>query len=59
MTSFPVSYTHLDVYKRQAPIRVELAQYRELASFAQFGSELDKETTEQLAPVSYTHLKSS
>jgi len=32
-----------------APIRVELAQYRELASFAQFGSELDKETTEKLA----------
>ncbi|CCZ62658.1 aTP synthase subunit alpha 2 [Hungatella hathewayi CAG:224] len=35
--------------KIAAPIRVELAQYRELASFAQFGSELDKETTEQLA----------
>ena len=27
--------------KIAAPIRVELAQYRELASFAQFGSELD------------------
>ena len=35
--------------KIAAPIRVELAQYRELASFAQFGSELDKETMEQLA----------
>jgi len=35
--------------KIAAPIRVELAQYRELASFAQFGSELDKETAEQLA----------
>jgi F-type H+-transporting ATPase subunit alpha len=32
-----------------APIRVELAQYRELASFAQFGSELDASTKEQLA----------
>ena len=31
------------------PIRVELAQYRELASFAQFGSDLDKSTKEQLA----------
>ena len=35
--------------KIAAPIRVELAQYRELASFAQFGSELDASTTEQLA----------
>lgn len=30
-------------------IRVELAQYRELASFAQFGSELDETTANQLA----------
>lgn len=30
-------------------IRIDLAQYRELASFAQFGSELDDETTERLA----------
>ena len=30
-------------------IRMDLAQYRELASFAQFGSELDAETTERLA----------
>lgn len=35
--------------KIASPIRVELAQYRELASFAQFGSELDAATTEQLA----------
>ena len=35
--------------KIAAPIRVELAQYRELASFAQFGSELDADTTEKLA----------
>lgn len=35
--------------KIAAPIRVELAQYRELASFAQFGSELDSATAEQLA----------
>ena len=35
--------------KIAAPIRVELAQYRELASFAQFGSDLDAATTEQLA----------
>lgn len=34
--------------KIAAPIRVELAQYRELASFAQFGSELDADTTEKL-----------
>jgi F-type H+-transporting ATPase subunit alpha len=32
-----------------APIRVELAQYRELAAFAQFGSELDSDTKEKLA----------
>ncbi|MDD6504636.1 MAG: F0F1 ATP synthase subunit alpha [Lachnospiraceae bacterium] len=35
--------------KIAAPIRVELAQYRELAAFAQFGSELDATTSEQLA----------
>ncbi len=30
-------------------IKLELAQYRELAAFAQFGSELDKETQETLS----------
>ncbi len=35
--------------KIAGPIRVELAQYRELAAFAQFGSELDAATTQQLA----------
>ena len=35
--------------KIAAPIRVELAQNRELAAFAQFGSELDATTAEQLA----------
>ncbi len=35
--------------KIAGPIRTELAQYRELASFAQFGSELDADTTEKLA----------
>ncbi len=35
--------------KIAGPIRVELAQYRELAAFAQFGSDLDKETRESLA----------
>ena len=35
--------------KIAAPIRVELAQYRELAAFAQFGSELDADTSEKLA----------
>ena len=35
--------------KIAAPIRVELAQYRELAAFEQFGSELDADTTEKLA----------
>jgi len=34
--------------KISGPIRVELAQYRELASFAQFGSDLDKDTLERL-----------
>lgn len=36
------------IKKLAAPIRVELAQYRELASFAQFGSELDADTKEKL-----------
>jgi F-type H+-transporting ATPase subunit alpha len=31
------------------PLRLELAQYRELKAFAQFGSDLDKATQEQLA----------
>ena len=30
-------------------IRTDLAQYRELAAFAQFGSELDADTAERLA----------
>ena len=35
--------------KNAAPIRTELAQYRELAAFSQFGSELDADTKEKLA----------
>ena len=35
--------------KIAAPIRTELAQYRELAAFSQFGSELDADTTAKLA----------
>ena len=35
--------------KIAGPIRTELAQYRELASFAQFGSDLDTDTKERLA----------
>lgn len=35
--------------KIAAPIRIELAQYRELAAFSQFGSELDDATKESLA----------
>ncbi|MGN0465871.1 MAG: F0F1 ATP synthase subunit alpha [Lachnospiraceae bacterium] len=35
--------------KIAGPIRTELAQYRELASFAQFGSDLDDDTKERLA----------
>lgn len=35
--------------KAAAPVRTELAQYRELAAFAQFGSELDESAREQLA----------
>ena len=35
--------------KISGPIRIELAQYAELASFAQFGSELDADTAERLA----------
>jgi F-type H+-transporting ATPase subunit alpha len=34
--------------KIAGPIRTELAQYRELASFAQFGSELDADTRQRL-----------
>jgi F-type H+-transporting ATPase subunit alpha len=37
------------IKKLAAPIRVELAQYRELAAFSQFGSELDNDTKEKLA----------
>ena len=35
--------------KIASPIRTELAQYRELAAFAQFGSELDDDTKDRLA----------
>lgn len=35
--------------KISGPIRIELAQYRELAAFSQFSSDLDPETKEQLA----------
>jgi len=35
--------------KVAGPIRINLAQYRELAIFAQFGSDLDKTTREKLA----------
>ena len=35
--------------KIAGPIRLELAQYRELAAFAQFGSDLDADTKERLA----------
>jgi len=35
--------------KVAGPLRVELAQYRELAAFAQFGSDLDKVTLARLA----------
>ena len=34
--------------KIAGPIRTELAQYRELESFSQFGSDLDKDTLERL-----------
>ena len=34
--------------KIAGPIRTDLAQYRELAAFAQFGSELDDDTKERL-----------
>ena len=37
------------IKKIAAPIRVELAQYRELAAFSQFGSELDDDTKMKLA----------
>ena len=35
--------------KVAGPLRIEYAQYRELASFAQFGSDLDEATKAQLA----------
>ncbi|MDR1210002.1 MAG: F0F1 ATP synthase subunit alpha [Clostridiales bacterium] len=34
--------------KIAGPLRLELAQYRELAAFAQFGSDLDKDTQDRL-----------
>ena len=34
--------------KMSGPLRIELAQYRELASFAQFGSDLSKDTLDRL-----------
>ncbi len=37
------------IKKIAAPIRTELAQYRELAAFSQIGSELDADTKEKLA----------
>ena len=39
----PVSYTHLN-----ANLRIELAQYKDMESFAQFSSDLDAETRRQL-----------
>lgn len=36
------------IKKIAGPIRIDLAQYRELESFAQFGSDLDKDTLERL-----------
>ena len=36
--------------KVAGPIRMELAQYRELQSFSQFGSDLDKDTLDRLNP---------
>ncbi len=35
--------------KIAGPIRIDLAQYRELAAFSQFGSDLDEDTKEKLA----------
>ena len=35
--------------KIAGPIRIDLAQYKELAAFAQFGSDLDADTKEKLA----------
>ena len=41
---------HIKAMKKIAgPIRIDLAQYRELAAFAQFGSDLDADTKEKLA----------
>jgi len=39
---------HKAMSKIAAPMRTELAQYRELASFAQFSADLDKDTQERL-----------
>ena len=35
--------------KIAGPIRIELAQFRELAAFSQFGSDLDNDTKQKLA----------
>ena len=49
----PAGLSEMEVSKAMkkiaGPIRTELAQYRELASFAQFGSELDEDTKARLA----------
>ena len=42
--------------KVSGSLKLLYSQYRELQSFSQFGSDLDKDTKERLAPVSYTHL---
>ena len=47
----PVSYTHLDVYKRQ-----QLARAIFLPPDVRFSPTLDRKVTEVLMAVSYTHL---
>ena len=47
MYRLPVSYTHLDVYKRQTLTRAE---------FDKITDDLVQATVEPIDPVSYTHL---
>ena len=51
-----VSYTHLDVYKRQAETKVEIPPENEEEQKGWIGVILNGDETEAYTPVSYTHL---
>ena len=55
MSVVPVSYTHLDVYKRQADESVRYGFIREILSYYRLEYKDENEFIGNL-PVSYTHL---